>query len=95
MPEYTSICVNMAKSVCLNFVLHAPIVIPCLLKSVVAYFNNVYSFKKREVTILFYCRDFKFLQARFQVYCFLWVSRAGSSESGYIIVETKVSQQQN
>ena len=39
-----------------------PIVTPCLLKSVVTYFNKVYSFKKHEVTILFSCRDFKFFQ---------------------------------
>ena len=39
-----------------------PIVTPCLLKSVITYFNKVYSFKKHEVTILFSWRDFNFFQ---------------------------------
>ena len=59
---FTSIWVNMIKSVWMNFVLHAPILTPCLLKSVVTYFYTVYSLKENEVTILFSCRDFKRLK---------------------------------
>ena len=62
IPEYTRLCVNMAKYVWLNLVLHALIVTPCLVKNVVTYFNKVYSFKEHEVTILLSCRDFKRLK---------------------------------
>ena len=55
--EHTSICANMAKSVWLNY-----LETPCLLKSLLTYFNKVYSFKEHEVTILFSCRDFKRLK---------------------------------
>ena len=53
MPEYTSNCVNMAKSVWMNFDFHAPIVKPCLLECVITYFNKIYSLKEHEVTIYF------------------------------------------
>ena len=47
MPDYTRICVNMAKSALMAFVLHVPIVIHCLLECLVTYFNEVYSLKKQ------------------------------------------------
>ena len=39
MPGYTRICVNMPKYAWMAFVLHFPIVIPCLIKRVVSHFN--------------------------------------------------------
>ena len=39
MSEYTGICVNFPKFAWMAFVLYFPIVIPCLLESVVSYFN--------------------------------------------------------
>ena len=56
---YQHIC-EFAKSVWMNFILIAPIGTPCLHKSVVTYFNKVYSLKEHKVTILIsgkYFRD--------------------------------------
>ena len=39
MPEYAGKCVNVPKSAWMTFVLHFPIVIFCLYKTVVNYFN--------------------------------------------------------
>ena len=46
MSEFDGLCMNMNKSVSYAFVLHLPIVIPCLLERVFIYFN--YSHKKRK-----------------------------------------------
>ena len=38
----------MPKSAQMAFVLHVPIVIPCLVECVVSYFNEVFSLKEHE-----------------------------------------------
>ena len=44
MPEYVSI----PKSAWMAFVLHVPIVIPCLHENVFTYFKKVYGLKERD-----------------------------------------------
>ena len=45
MPEYEGIWTNMAKSTYKAFVLHVPVVIPCELKRVITYYNEVYNLR--------------------------------------------------
>ena len=52
MPKYVGICVNMSKYAWVAFVIHVPILIPCLLERVVTYFNEIYSLKENEVVFL-------------------------------------------
>ena len=46
------------------FVLHVPIVTPCLRERVVSYFNEVYGLQKHEEAAFFYWRDFKRLRIK-------------------------------
>ena len=48
MTEYIGTYVNKPKFAQIAFVLHVPIVIPCLLECVVTYFNEVHSLKEHE-----------------------------------------------
>ena len=45
MPEYEGVWANMAKSAFKAFVLQVPLVIPCELRRVVTYFNEVYKLR--------------------------------------------------
>ena len=57
--KYTRNCVNMPKSFRKAFIVHIPVVKPCLRQQVITYFNEVYGLKKQEETIFFTWRDFK------------------------------------
>ena len=96
MSEYTGICVNFPKSARMAFVLYFPIVIPCLLESVVTYFNvytrqNFLEDKKLDFFyssckyfISFFVLDLIFLQIRFQVWCYLWGPRRAGAVNLHI-----------
>ena len=49
MPEYAGIYVNIPKSTWMSFVLHAPIVIPCLLGYL---FRRIFNLKEHEAVFL-------------------------------------------
>ena len=52
MLDYARMCVNIPKSASMAFVLHVPIVIPCLLEYVFTYLKKVYGLKERETVFL-------------------------------------------
>ena len=59
MPEYSSISMNIAEYVLMNFFLQGLIVTSWVLERLVTCFNKVCSLKEHEVTILYFCRDSK------------------------------------
>ena len=48
MLDYARICLNIAKSAWIAFVLHVPIVIPCPLEYIFTCFTEVYGLKEQE-----------------------------------------------
>ena len=52
MLDYARMCVNIPKSASMAFVLHVPIVIPCLLEYVFTYLKKVYGLKERGTVFL-------------------------------------------
>ena len=52
IPEYAGIYVNILKSIGVTFVLHASIVILCLLERVVTYFDEHFSLKGHDAVFL-------------------------------------------
>ena len=68
MPEYAGKCVNVPKSAWMTFVLHFPIVIFCLYKTVVNYFNV---YMKLEVIVW---RNMRLVSWRDKIWFFLVVA---------------------
>ena len=52
MLDYARTSVNMSKSAWMAFLLHVPIVIPCLLEYAFTYFREVYSLNEHETVKL-------------------------------------------